>query len=473
MADFLLIQNKGEAPVEAFTLMGASLSRSNDGLIGQFGSGAKLAITALLRKGLKVTVYSGLTRMEFKTKTITIGDGIEEQQKRQVYVQFGGTSKKKQDLGWVLDMGALDWQNEDMAIREFVANAIDRTIKAGESVADAHTNCDLIVDIVEEGKKKAQSGYTRVFIEANEACQEYVDNLHHKFLHFRADYDPNVRILPKLGDRTKAQIYYNGVFVRELGNHDDSINDYNFTGSQINIDESRNLDEYSARASVARLWRDANHDDVCRFLRAVEADTACMEVKLEAYYLKPSDWATTSETERQKKTWKEAWETVHGDKAACKNTDAVVGEMTRRKGYQLGIVKESGIMDALRGFEIPTTDNVLSGSEKRGRTITAPTFEAIDAVQLVWSWIETAGMVDPEKCKMPKIKGFNEISDAESDCLGYVEPGGDTVYIRNDVGGDMLTETALEEVSHYVTGSTDCSRDFQNFLMRLLIRWMK
>jgi len=82
-------------------------------------------------------------------------------------------------------------------------------------------------------------------------------------------------------------------------------------------------------------------------------------------------------------------------------------------------------------------------------------------------------LVDTETCPIPKIKGFNEATEAESDCLGYVEPGGDTVYIRNDVGGDMLTEVALEEVSHYVTGSTDCSRDFQNFLMRLLIRWMK
>ena len=74
---------------------------------------------------------------------------------------------------------------------------------------------------------------------------------------------------------------------------------------------------------------------------------------------------------------------------------------------------------------------------------------------------------------MPKIKGFNEIANAESDCFGFVKPGDNTVHLRNDLGGDILLETALEEVSHAVTGSSDCSRDFQNFLMRLLIRWMK
>jgi hypothetical protein len=468
----LLIQNRGEAPVESFTLLGASLSRSDDGLIGQFGSGAKLAVVTLLRLGYKVTVYCGLTRLQFKTKTIVIDDGLEQQQKRQVYVQFGGTSKKKVDLGWVLDFGALDWQNVDMAIREFVANAIDRTIKAGDTVTDAHTNCDLIVDIVDDNKKKAQAGYTRVFIEADEKCQEYVDNLHHKFLHFSAGYDPDRRILPKLGDRRKAQVYYNGVFVRELDSHPDSIADYNFTGSQISIDESRNLDEYSARSSVARLYRDADHDDVCKYLRAVDRGEDCLEVGLDSYYLKPDAWSNDT-SEKQKKTWQEAWKTVHGDKVACSQNDGIVGEFARRKGFDLGVIANSAAMEVVKSFDIPTTDNVLDGEERRGRTITAPTFEAIDAVKLVWSWIELSELIDLEKCPMPKIRGFNEIANAESDCLGFVKPGGDTVHLRNDLGGDILLETALEEVSHYVTGSTDCSRDFQNFLMRLLIRWMK
>jgi hypothetical protein len=470
---YLLVQNKGVAPIEAFTLLGASLSRSDSSLIGQFGSGAKLAITTLLRKGLKVFVYCGLTRLEFKTKVINIEDGIETQQKRQVYIQCGGDSKRKIDLGWVLDFGALDWQDEDMAIREFVANAIDRTNKEGINVADAHTDRDLIVDIVEDEHRKAQAGYTRVFIEANDACQDYVDELHHKFLHFRADYDPNKRILPKLSDNRKAQIYYNGVFVRELQNHEDSLADYNFTGDQITIDESRNLDEYGCRASIAYLYRDAGVQDVIMLLRAVDRGDATVETKLDSYYLKPSRWGGSVEIERQKATWKEAWEAIHGDKVACSQNDGIVGEIARRKGFNLGVVAETGMMEVIKSFDIPTTDNVLSGEERKGRVITAPTFEAIDAVQLVWSWIEASELIDLEKCPVPKIKGFNEITNAESDCLGYVEPGGDTVFIRNDVGGDMLMETALEEVSHYVTGSGDNTRDFQNFLMRLLIRWMK
>ena len=130
----MLIQNRGVAPTEAYTLMGSSGSRAHGNLIGQVGSGAKLAIVTLLRAGKKVTIYCGKTRMEFKTKSIIINDGLEERREDQVYVQYGGTSKKKQDLGWTLGMGQMDWEcNLDMAIREFVANAIDRTDKEGET----------------------------------------------------------------------------------------------------------------------------------------------------------------------------------------------------------------------------------------------------------------------------------------------------------------------------------------------------
>ena len=35
---------------------------------------------------------------------------------------------------------------------------------------------------------------------------------------------------------------------------------------------------------------------------------------------------------------------------------------------------------------------------------------------------------------------------------------------------DRLLHVALEEVAHYVTGATDNSRDFQNFLLDLAVK---
>jgi hypothetical protein len=467
----LLIQNRGEAPVESFTLLGASLSRNENNLLGKFGSGAKFAITTLLRRGLKVTVYTGLTRLEFKTRVIEIDDGLEVKQERQVYIQFGGTSKKRQDLGWVLSMGEMDWGIDiDMALREFVSNAIDRTVKQGDNVREAYTDGDLIVRIVPDDAQRAQKGYTRVFIEADEACQTYVDELPMRFLHF-SGANLGRALMPKLGDRRKAQIYYNGVWVRELAAFEDSLFDYNFSEGQITIDESRNLDDYNTRAAVAKLFRDAGEGDLVRLFRALQQGTTSLETGLDAFYMKPNSY--DGATEKQKEAWKAAWEEVNGDSVACGRDQGVVGDFARRKGHNLAVIDEPSMLETVKEYGIPGVGDVLSDNERKGRTITAPTFEAIDAVTTVWEWVTATDLIDEEKCPKPKVRGFDEISNAESDCLGFYTPGTTEVHIRNDLGGDILLETALEEVAHYVTGATDCSRDFQNFLLRLFIRWMK
>jgi hypothetical protein len=469
MANYLLIQNKGEAPVEAFTLLGASMSRNDDGLIGQFGSGAKLAITTLLRKGLKVIVYCGLTRMEFKTKTITINDGLGERQERQVYVQFGGTSTKKQDLGWTIGFGALDWQNEDMAAREFVANAIDRTIKQGDNVKGAYTDCDLAVQIVPESKRKAQKGYTRVFVEANETLADYVDDLPHRFLHF-TNVPMGTKILPKLGDRKKAQIYLNGVWVRELESSDDSLFDYNFTPGEVTIDESRNLDEYYARAAVGRAFRDASVEELVALFQALSRNEKCLETSLDPCYVKPG-WQGASD--KQKEAWRDAWERVNGKAVACGGNQDIVGEFARKKGYDLGVVHETHFLSIMSEYDIPMVENVVDDNERKGRVVTAPSFKAVDAVNMVWEWIEGAELLDLEKCSKPHVNGFNEAPDAGGECLGYYDPQTKEIYLRNDLEGGILLETALEECIHYATGASDCSRDIQSFAFRMVVQYLK
>jgi hypothetical protein len=466
----LVIQNLGIAPVEAYTLLGASLSRNETGLIGQFGSGSKLAITTLLRAGLSVVIYCGKTRLTFKTKHIEIEDGITSKQEQQVYIQFGGTSTKKVDLGWVLGMGALDWKTDvNMAIREFVANAIDHTIKGGGNVRDAHMDRDLAIEIVPDESMRAQDGYTRVYIEANEEVQNYVDELPKRFLHFTST-DLGRQILPKLSDNRKAQVYYNGVFVRELTNSADSLFDYNFTGTQIKIDESRNLDEYQARAAIGRLFRDAGVADLAKMFKALSEAESWLETGLDTYYVSPN--AYEGATEKQRDTWRDAWAQVNGDKVACGHDQGIVGEFARRKGHSLAVIKATAFLGVLRDYGVGTVSSVLDDNERKGRTITLPTAEALAAVDEVWSWIAATDLLDQEKCPKPLVKGFDEIADGETEALGFYMSGGDSVYLRNDLAGPLLLETALEEVTHYVTGATDCSRDFQGFIMRLLIRWM-
>lgn len=124
--NYLLIQNAGNAPVEGYTLLGMSTTRGcgMEGAIGQFGSGAKHAINVLLRAKLKFWIYCGKTRLDFYTKEETIDDGLTQKTVEKVMCRLGGTSSRTIDCGWVLDFGAIDWNETAMAIREFVSNAI-------------------------------------------------------------------------------------------------------------------------------------------------------------------------------------------------------------------------------------------------------------------------------------------------------------------------------------------------------------
>jgi hypothetical protein len=78
MPAFLKIENIGVCPPEGFTVLGVSLAdtSSNEGVIGQFGSGNKNAVAVLLRHGLSPVVFAGTLKLEFSTKPQTVADGL-------------------------------------------------------------------------------------------------------------------------------------------------------------------------------------------------------------------------------------------------------------------------------------------------------------------------------------------------------------------------------------------------------------
>ena len=275
---FLLVQNPGVAPVEGFTLLGVSTTRDCgvEGAIGQFGSGNKHAINVLLRAGLKVIVYCGKTRLDFQTRDDEIDDGLIRKPVKRVMCKLGGTSTRTIDLGWVLDFGAIDWTELGMALREFVSNAIDRTLRQenGEFIPAMLDGRLAVVPVCDE-KVKAKDGYTRVYVELNAGVQRYVDDLPKRFLHFSADPSQVKKsFLPK-GDRNlngkkTAVIYRAGVFVREIEeNSDESVYDYNFKQDELQIDECRNASDYTVKAAIAKLYRRATAPELTPVFRAL------------------------------------------------------------------------------------------------------------------------------------------------------------------------------------------------------------
>jgi hypothetical protein len=87
---------------------------------------------------------------------------------------------------------------------------------------------------------------------------------------------------------------------------------------------------------------------------------------------------------------------------------------------------------------------------------------------MVWNWIDAANMTNGKS--MPDVRCYRDLMHAESETMGYAN--NEAVYIREDVASgnnDFLTKVALEEVSHYVTGAHDRSRDIQQFLIDVIV----
>ncbi|KKL14213.1 hypothetical protein LCGC14_2517990, partial [marine sediment metagenome] len=250
MKRYLMIQNKGVAPIEGFTTLGISTTRNDNtkGVIGQFGS--KHAINLLLRNDIEPIIFCGLTKMSFYTKEYIINDGLVEQKVNKVFCRTSGkNSNTNKDLGFVLEYGVHDWNNINMALREFVANAIDRTIRENENgcFKSALNNNELSVDIIHENKMRARNKYTRIFIPLTQEVQQFYGELPKRFLHFSENPDIiKQKVLPK-GINVNTLIYKNGVLVREVlddrGNPELSLFDYNFD-DELRLDESRNADDY-------------------------------------------------------------------------------------------------------------------------------------------------------------------------------------------------------------------------------------
>lgn len=472
----LLIQNPGEAPTEGFTLLGVSTTRNCgvQGVIGQFGSGTKHAVNVLLRAGLRVIVYCGKTRMEFKTREDVVKDGLVDQSVQRVYVQFSGSSTKKVDLGWVLDFGAVDWIEVGMAVREFISNAIDRTLReeSGQFEAAIREGRLAVRKVPATAAEiRAKTGFTRVYITSSPEIDRYLEELPRRFIHFSANpSDVQKRLLPKANrnltdGRRSVMVYREGVFVREMAEQvTASLYDYNFKGSEIHIDESRNSSEFAVKAACAVALKGADADELVPVFRSLTEMEETFESQLDPHYLCPT-YDTPSQ--QHQRNWQAAWQAVAGESVMCEPT-AHQATFVQRKGKVAKTVQSGGWVQAAERFGIETSAKVLTSSEVVGRE-PAPVTPAVEkAVETVWSWLVSLGMTSNRE--IPVVECYRELTNAEADTFGYYYDG--VVHIREDVAsGDnkLLLKTVFEEVVHHVTQAGDNSRDVQNFLIDMVV----
>lgn len=482
MTAFLKVENIGVAPEEGFTVFGISLAdtSNNSGVIGQFGSGNKHGVAVLLRNELSPVVFAGSLKLEFGTRPQTVSDNHASKEFSRVVVKYGGTDpitgasrSSTEDLGFVLDYGRQDWGEVALALREFVSNAIDRSIR---EVGDWST---VKVEIVTEAQVRAKSGYTRVFVPLNADVLEFYNNLGKWFLHFSEPESLKKAILPKanrnLGDRSAAVIYRRGVRVREFQASDtESLFDYNL--DDLRIDESRQASDWDVKHGAGKALADSDKATLAiLFDRLLNSDRPAWEFSFDHYSMQPSYGDGTDAVARRQKNWQEAFSQVAGGDGVLTGKGTV--DQLERKGF-VPVVAPENLVSAAASYGVQTSATVLSVDELSGREITDATPDAQAAVDLVWELLEEIGLTNGKE--KPPVRCFASILDGGVMLNGYFRD--DTVFIHRDLGGsgsevagrnalsDRLVKVALEELAHYVTGAGDNSRDFQDFVLEVAVK---
>ncbi len=480
MPAYMKIENIGVCPPEGFTVLGVSLADTSDnqGVIGQFGSGCKHAAAVCLRNNVSPVVFCGTLRLDFFTKPQTVADSKASKDFARVCVKYGGTDpatginrSATEDLGFVMSYGEKDWGDIALALREFVSNAIDRAIRE-------HGDWRSVkIEIVDETRVRAKRDHTRVFLPLTPEVLDFYNALGKWFLHFSEPESLDKAILPKanrnLGDRKAAVIYRRGVRVREFESLDtESLFDYNLNG--LSIDEARKASDWDVRHHCGQALASADKDVLAiLFSHLLNSDQPAWEFTFDSYALQPNYRDSTEEEERKRRNWHEAFVQVAGETAVL--TGEGTAKQLQGKGYK-PVKAPEGIVNAAARYGVQTPAQVLSTDEMSGRLLTDPTDSAQAAVDFIWIIIESCGL-NNGKAK-PPVKCFTSILDGGVMLNGYYRDG--VVFINGDLAPvglsdvgqlpDRLLHVALEELAHFVTGSTDNSRDFQNYLLDVAVK---
>lgn len=125
----VVFKNKGNIPIKAVTTFGVSVKE--EGAIGYFGTGLKMAISVILRNCGNITVYSGETEYKFTTENESIR-GKDFNMVCMNGVQLGFTTEN-----------ARNWEMW-MAVRELYCNCGEDYI--GNSVSPAEGETHIVVE---------------------------------------------------------------------------------------------------------------------------------------------------------------------------------------------------------------------------------------------------------------------------------------------------------------------------------------
>lgn len=438
---YLMIENHGVSSIDCWAKIGLSSTRGNDDtrLIGKFGSGIKHALMTCLRFDMVPQIYLGKDKLKISTKKQEAStlDGVVEYEE----IIFG-IGNKKFPSGFTVGFGELDWVDPNMAIREFISNAIDASYKTTDT---PNLGCKIEHSL----RPTPKDGFTRVFIPIT---KEF--NLNKYFLHFEnPDRNWGKDAILSKPEISNLKIYRRGVLVLE--SKIQSIFDYNF--GDIKLDESRNLDQNTITNYIRelRIFNDQQLGQILKNIVLADSNEgSVVETKICWGY----DFI---ESEVGKSIWGEIF--GHDKIAIIGGINEDMMRALRRKG-KMPLYVHNYNKTYFKYWGIQTENDYITTEEKITRKIYPANAEQQKLFDSAWDLVVSAGLAEKSK------PNFHIFDSNDAGVFGYYING--SIYISSAITEKKeFVKTVLEEIAHYLTNARDYSRDFQEFFQNL-IYWM-
>lgn len=422
---YIMIQNQGEIDPKHFFLMGVTSKREDDETIGQFGTGTKYGIAALLRRKHELVIFSGEKRIDFSTKKIS----FRGEEYNHITYKIG---KTKKDTGITLEMGKLNW-DAPRGFRELVSNALD---EGGFTMAKTNTVDGL-------------PGTTRVFISNVEGVEELDRDFDKYFLTNRSPIYASGKysIYEKHGRGTR--VYRKGVLVFEA---EAMKSLYDYCLDDVSIGEDRTSGLYSVEMKLSSAMNNM----------PVSFKAKILDIVYDEHYIEALSVNTYSSPD---KGWAEA---IAGRYIMTDTEVSIISKMVKIDEEKIIIVpstwrsflkQDADIQLArdlvgertLRGWEDADTDeyteNILS--------------DVISMLTRIGYYIKRDEIIVSNNTKDQSI--FGQYVDGKI----YI----DKKSLRR--GFDDSLDTIFEEMMHRDSNENDCTRGFQDYLKKECLRHIK
>lgn len=349
-------------------------------MIGQFGSGSKHGILTLLRLKIPFRVFVGQDELKF----VLNGGKMLDKEYEEVRFVFKGEEHR---TGTCLDFGALDWTKSDMALREFICNALDQ----GELIDNA-------VQTVSEVEAKPDE--TRIFVELVPDVVDYFTNLDVHFLHHRKQQNDSL-----LSNNTPdIRVYRKGVLVCAARFNAPALFHYNFTEGKI--DESRNMDSANVSSLAARLVENDN-----KALSEIFGTFEQTEVWEHHVGSSVRYWQDPT-----KNAVRTAWKLAHGDKPFVGSTE--MKERLAKKGID-SVVAPLLWTGVLEECKVPYGAGLFNALESSKLDSFPATEAACATFRRAWQWIKCANLTGGKD--FPRIGCFSS-DGRRMRCSGALRP---------------------------------------------------